>query len=356
MINPHGERIRAARIKKGLTQDEVHKATKISTKTIVNLEKGRSVHLRTLQKMEKFYEVAHTFFLRDDDKEVPETSQDPTPLPVDESELIGIVSEIARSAGDVVMESYGKPMKVTLKGGWEVVTKADLDSERFIIKQLEKKFPGHSIVAEEQTDGEKWKCISADNEWTWFVDPLDGTSNFSRHDPHFSVSIALVKNRKPYLGVVYRPVKEELLSAAPALPGGEVRLNGEILKPPPRVEDISSAVIATDWPWSHEHRLYTASFIEELRLSVRQVKMQGSAVSDLCDVACGKLDAYFNPGLFPWDIAAASVIATAMEIKLYDEKGPWNFSTDRFQMVLACAPSIADPIHQFVVQAVKKDT
>ncbi len=236
------------------------------------------------------------------------------------------------------MRHFGRTQS-TAKNGLDLLTEADLASERLILESLSAKFPTHTLVAEESGS------TTRQSEWTWHIDPLDGTSNFSRCDPHFAVALGLVRNGQPFLGVVYNPAKDQLFSAAPALSGGEARLNGIPIERLPAADSLATASLATDWPWSLDLRQHTLALLQDLAPRVRQIKIRGCAALDLCDVARGVLDGYLHPGCQSWDLAAAGVINSAVGTTLFGSDDLWSFSAPQAQPVIACAPSLADEIH-----------
>jgi len=233
------------------------------------------------------------------------------------------------------MRHYGE-VQTTPKSGLDLLTAADLASERLILGKLQEEFPAHTYVAEESSS-----TTTAAGEWVWYIDPLDGTCNFSRCDPHFAVALGLVRNGRPYLGVVYNPARDQLFSAAPQLPGGEARLNGQLMQTRVASPTLAAASLGTDWPWSLELRRHTVALLEHAAPHVRQIKIRGCAVLDLCDVALGVLDAYLHPGCQAWDLAAALAINAAAGIKLFSSDPLWRLSP---QPIAACVPSLTREI------------
>ncbi len=242
--------------------------------------------------------------------------------------------EIAHRAGAELMRHYGHA-QTTAKQDLDFLTQADLASEGLIVEKLAGNFPDHALVAEESG---AW---AGQSEWVWYIDPLDGTSNFLRCDPHFAVALGLVRNGHPYLGVVYNPARDQLFSAAPRLPGGEARFNGRCIQPLPAAESLATASLGTDWPWSLDLRQHTLALLQHTVPRVRQIKIRGCAALDLCDVARGVLDAYLHPGCQPWDLAAAWVVNAAAGTALLGPERPWDLGN---QPIAACAPSLVEEI------------
>lgn len=189
------------------------------------------------------------------------------------------------------------------KGGADLLTQADMEADLFLLNNLKKKYPQTAILTEETAPADYSSLKNLSN--LWVIDPLDGTSNFSRSTPHFSISVGLVDKGISRLGVAYDPIENNLYWAQEDLESAFI--NGK----PLRVSQISNlleSVIACDWGWNLESRLKTVRWLESLVPNVRQIKCMGSAVLDLATLANGKLDAYIHSGLKPWDTAAASLI------------------------------------------------
>ncbi len=219
----------------------------------------------------------------------------------------------ARAAGRLLMDHFGtiEQNDVDRKGAADFVTFVDKSSERLIIERLSSAFPGHSFYAEESSR-------SAAGGWRWIIDPLDGTTNYIHGVPVFSIALALEHEGEILLGLVFDPVHDELFSAEK---GDGARCNGE----PIRVSLIrvpSLALLATGFPFKQKHNLgkFLASF-EELFLQVSGIRRMGSAALDLCHVACGRYEGFWELGLAPWDVAAASLIVTEAGGRISDFRG-----------------------------------
>ena len=251
------------------------------------------------------------------------------------SNILPAAIDIARAAGAVLMEHFGHATR-SGKGGLDLVTEADLASEALIVRQLHARFPEHRVVAEESASGDSTPVDGG--ELTWYVDPLDGTGNFSRSDAHFAVAIGLVHRDRPMLGVVYNPARDILFTAAEGEEGGEPRLNGTAIRRAAGADTLKSATIATDWPWELDLRQRTLSLLQAAAPGIRQTKIRGCATLDICDVARGFLDAYLHPGCMPWDLAGPLAINRAVGSTILTAE---RWRDVRSQPVMVAAPALA---------------
>jgi myo-inositol-1(or 4)-monophosphatase len=205
--------------------------------------------------------------------------------------------EIAREAGALLMDYFGR-VSFELKGEFDLVTEADRASERLIVERLRAHFPNHSIVAEEGGGTEQ------SSEYRWYVDPVDGTTNFAHGFPVFNVTLALEKAGELIAGVILDPTRQELFSAEK---GGGAFLNGQ----PIRVSNIArieDSLVATGFPSRKRHENINVYFYYELAMLTHGVRRAGSAAIDLAYVACGRLDAFWEFGLHSWDMAAGILL------------------------------------------------
>lgn len=217
--------------------------------------------------------------------------------------LLDIAIEAARCAGKILQERYGKPHDIAKKGAVNLVTEADPAAEKAIIKLLGEKTPAIGIMAEEQEESHSLD----QNRTMWVVDPLDGTTNFAHGFPFFAVSIALLQQGQPLVGVVYAPMLNELFSAQR---GGGAMLNGKPIQVSP-VKNLIEALIATGFPYERKTRLPAImQQLQQILEHAQDVRRGGSAAIDLAYVACGRLDAYYEVQLNPWDTAAGWLLVT----------------------------------------------
>lgn len=205
----------------------------------------------------------------------------------------------AREAGMVLMNNLGKIKDIELKAKNDLVTDIDLLSESLIVDLIKSNHPGHSILAEERGPSEE------SSEYKWLIDPLDGTMNYAHTYPFFSVSIALEHKGKVVLGVVYDPVKDEMFSAET---GKGAFLNGQKIKPS-STDKLENSLLCTgflheDESLVEQNLIHFSNFIWR----ARGVRRDGSAALDLCYVACGRYDGFWELGLHAWDMAAGALI------------------------------------------------
>jgi len=202
--------------------------------------------------------------------------------------------EIAREAGALLSHYFERRVAFETKGEFDLVTEADRASEKLVVERLRTHFPSHGIVAEEGGGH------TSASDYVWFVDPLDGTTNFAHGYPVFCVSMALEYKGRRIAGVVYDPSRDEMFSAEK---GGGSFLNGR----PVRVSGIAhlkESLVATGFPSHKRHKNPNIHFYHQITLRSHGVRRAGSAALDLCYLACGRYDAYWEFNLNSWDTAA----------------------------------------------------
>lgn len=209
--------------------------------------------------------------------------------------------EIATRAGDILRSYWGKLTKITSKTTyWDLVTEADLASEAFILQALKEKFPSHAILSEEAG-----LLKGSASPYQWFVDPLDGTTNFTHQYPMVAVSIGLVIQGVPSVGVVYNPILSELFEA---VKGEGAKLNGHPIQIS-SINHLEKSLLATGFAYDRRET-QDNNYAEFCRLtqSSQGVRRGGAAAIDLAYVAAGRFDGYWERGLKPWDLAAGVVL------------------------------------------------
>ncbi len=213
-----------------------------------------------------------------------------------------IAKTAALKSGKILIKNYKNIYLIENKGIRDIVTEIDKKSESFIKNYFKKLTPGFKFFGEE-TGGEI-------EDFTWVVDPLDGTKNYVHKIPYFGVSIALVKDLKPMLGVVYFPILDEIYYSIENHGAFMIKGFKKIKLNTSSNSDISKSFIATGFPHSKSHLV--SNYIVELEnilKNVSAVRRLGSAAYDLCSVASGKFDAFWEYGLECWDMAAGALIA-----------------------------------------------
>jgi myo-inositol-1(or 4)-monophosphatase len=210
-----------------------------------------------------------------------------------------VAVEAAKEAGKLILQQAGKRKIVGFKTKIDFVTNVDKNSEELITSIIRKNFPDHGILAEEGT--------SAEGENMWVIDPLDGTTNFMHGYPFFCVSIALIKKGRQAMGVVYDPIRNEMFHA---IAGQGAYLNGRKIKVS-GAKEVKDSLLVTGFYYERGDimRKTLDKMGAFLSLNVHGVRRDGSAALDMCYVACGRLDGYWEYVLSPWDFAAASLIA-----------------------------------------------
>lgn len=207
----------------------------------------------------------------------------------------------AREVGKIHLSYFrGQNLGIETKSNiYDVVTRADKESEAFLLEQIQKHFPGHAVLGEESG------AHAGAGEYCWVVDPLDGTNNFSQGLPVFTVSIGLQRNGETILGVVYAPYFNELYTA---VRGGGAFMNGKRLQVSQK-ESLNCSVLGTGFPYDKDiNPDNNADNLARILPHLRGVRRMGSAAYDLCCVAAGFLDGYWELSLQPWDVCAGVLI------------------------------------------------
>jgi len=220
--------------------------------------------------------------------------------------------DLCRAAGDILNYYADREKLVEFKGHANLVTIADKKSEELIIGGILNRYPSHSILAEESGATQPGASVK------WIIDPLDGTTNFAHGYPFYCVSIAVEQNGEVVCGAVYDPVRDEMFSAARGV--GAYR-NGERLRVS-EVTGLSQALLITGFPYNFRERLETVmSQFGKFLVASQAVRRGGSAALDLCYVASGRIDGFWELYLQPWDTAAGRVILEEAGGRVTDFKG-----------------------------------
>jgi myo-inositol-1(or 4)-monophosphatase len=226
----------------------------------------------------------------------------------------------AKAGGKVLRGFFEKEFRIDFKGEVNLVTEADREAEAVVIRTLRKKFPDHRFLAEE--GGDQSTAGSIGSVYKWIIDPLDGTTNFAHSYPIFCVSIGLEIRGRIALGVVYDPLREEMFIAEK---GKGATLNGRTIhvsKP----ATLNTSLLVTGFSYGvREDLVNNLDHFSNFSLRVQGIRRTGSAALDLCYVACGRFDGFWEMKLAPWDTAAAFRIAVEAGAAVTDFKGrPYN--------------------------------
>lgn len=219
-----------------------------------------------------------------------------------------IAIKAAKEAGKILKKEFNSVLDIKAKERHDIVSNADYQSEKRIIEIIKKAFPFHAIIAEESGEvGKKANYVwYIDRDYTWYIDPLDGTANFITGNPYFSVSIALTHKNKVILGVVYNPVLNELYLAEK---GEGAKLNGRRMSIS-NTSNIKDAILASAYSSKESDIKKGLRVVEKLALNSRKVVINFSPALDLCNIANGRLDGLIDNGTTPEDHAAGSLIVT----------------------------------------------
>ncbi len=227
------------------------------------------------------------------------------------SSYVDTAAGIAREAGSLLSSYFDRRIGFELKGEHDLVTEADRASERLVIERLKQHCPSHDIVAEEGGG----HLTGA--EYRWYVDPLDGTTNFAHAFPFYNVTLALERAGELIAGVIYDPIRGEMFAAER---GGGARLNGV----PIRVSNVArlqDSLSATGFPSRKRHQNVNIHFYYQLAMMSHGVRRAGAAAIDLAYVACGRMDAFWEFNLNPWDMAAGILMVEEAGGRCSDMKG-----------------------------------
>jgi myo-inositol-1(or 4)-monophosphatase len=216
--------------------------------------------------------------------------------------FLPVMSAIAREAGALLLPYFHRGLKIEYKGDADLVTAADRASEVLIRERIRQQFPSHDVLGEEQGLSDQG------GDYRWYVDPLDGTTNFAHGYPVFCVSMALEHRGKDQArriaGVVYDPTRDELFTAEV---GKGAHLNGTPIHVS-KAAQLKECLLATGFPSHKRHKNPNIHFYHQITLRTHGVRRAGSAALDLCNVASGRFDGFWEFNLNPWDTAAGALV------------------------------------------------
>lgn len=243
--------------------------------------------------------------------------------------LIDLI-KIAHQAGEILRTGFGKEHQVEFKGEIDLVTEIDHKSEELILGKISRRFPGHAVLSEESG------ARAGSAEHLWYVDPLDGTLNYSHGLPIFCVSIAYSLNGQLELAAIYDPIKEEMFTAKR---NKGAQLNGKAIRVS-SATDLKGSLLVTGFPYdAWTNPINNFEEFQQFSMRTQGVRRLGSAALDLCYVAAGRLDGFWEIRLNAWDVAAGALIAQEAGALVTDVRGGPDFIS-KPQSVLAANPSL----------------
>lgn len=236
------------------------------------------------------------------------------------------LEHLARDAGAILRAGYSKEHQISYKGVIDLVTEIDRASEEFLLGEINKRWPGSYIMAEESG------VTKGNADHSWYVDPLDGTVNYSHHIPIFSVSIGYAHKGSMQLGVVYDPMREEIFTGER---GRGAWLNGEAISVSATTE-LQRSLLVTGFPydaWNTPQDNFD-NFVRLAKLT-QGVRRLGSAALDACYVGAGRFDGFWEMSLKPWDVAAAGLIAEEAGAKVTNVNGNADYLSPPQSIIVA---------------------
>jgi myo-inositol-1(or 4)-monophosphatase len=249
---------------------------------------------------------------------------------------LNYIENLAREAGTILRAGYDKDHQVNYKGVIDLVTEVDHQSEAFLLGEVQRDFPDHHILSEESG------VIQGDDGHIWYIDPLDGTVNYAHHIPIFCVSIAYASRGSLSLGAVYDPLRDEMFTAERGI---GAYLNGRRLHVSSTTE-LQKSLLVTGFPydaWNTPQDNF-ANFVKFAKLT-QGVRRLGSAALDLCYVAAGRFDGFWELALKPWDVAAAGLICEEAGARVTNIAGETDYISPP-QSVVSANPNI----HAYMLQ------
>jgi myo-inositol-1(or 4)-monophosphatase len=251
------------------------------------------------------------------------------------------LESMARQAGEILCAGYGKQIQISHKGTIDLVTEIDRQSEQYLLDEINRLYPDHHIVSEESGEIPGKDCC------LWFVDPLDGTVNYAHKIPVFTVSLAYQQDGVVLLGVVYDPMRDELFSAER---GKGSHLNGEAIFVS-ETNLLDQSLLATGFAYDiRTHPETNLDHFSRFALRCQGIRRLGSAALDLCYVACGRFEGFWELRLSPWDVAAGGLIAEQAGALVTNIHGKPDYLTPP-QSILAANPIL----HQAMLQVLQGD-
>jgi myo-inositol-1(or 4)-monophosphatase len=253
-------------------------------------------------------------------------------------EPLNAAEEASRMAGDLLSRNIDSSRKISYKGAVDLVTDFDKRSQDVILSHLSSRFPAHDFLAEEDLSEQRG------SEYRWIIDPIDGTTNYAHKLPIFCVSIALEWKSEIVCGVIYDPMRKEMFSA---MEGRGSLLNGQSIRIS-TTADLDKSLLATGFPYDvRDSEVNNIDHFANFATRVQAIRRCGSAALDLCYVACGRFDGFWELKLNPWDVAAGILIVEESGGRVTGFKGE---KTNHFGKDLLASNGM---IHRQMIQVLK---
>lgn len=255
-----------------------------------------------------------------------------------EERLKRVALKAVKEGGAVLIQHFGKVKSIDYKGEINLVTEVDRQSEQKIVSIIKDKYPDHSILAEETGDS------GGSSPFKWIIDPLDGTTNYAHSYPCFCVSLAIEYEGEVIYGAVYDPMREEIFTAEK---GDGAYVNGKIIKVS-STQELNHSLLCTGFPYDIRDDIESNILnFRNFLMKSQAVRRDGSAALDLCYVAAGRFDGFWEQKLFPWDVAAGSLLITEAGGKLS------NFKDKKFNIYDTEIVASNGIIHHQMIETLK---
>ena len=240
------------------------------------------------------------------------------PLSTSGHTALDVSIKVAKEGGNIIRDRFLTEKKISFKGRSDIVTDVDVEVENLVLGKLKYEYPDFSVLAEESAP------IQTNSEYTWVIDPIDGTRNYAEGIPHFCILVALAKGSDVELGITYDPITEELFTAQKGmgafLNGGPISVTNK--------EEISECLLGFDLGYVDQKAGTALDMIRSLWPGFQSMRLMGSAGLGMAYASAGRLDLYFHHSLSPWDMAAGLILAREAGGAVVDRQGnPANLFT-----------------------------
>ena len=259
-----------------------------------------------------------------------EAQTDPIPPSQSGRSALDVSIDAARRAGQIIRDRFQTEKEIRIKGRADIVTDVDLAAEKAVLDLVRAEYPEFSVLSEESPP------IETGSQYTWVVDPIDGTRNFAEGIPHFCVVVALARGDQMVVGVTYDPMLEELFTAQQ---GQGAFLNGEPIQVSER-QEIADCLLSFDLGYVDEKAGTALDLIRSLWPGFLSMRLMGSAALGMAYAAAGRIDLYFHHSLSPWDMASGILLAREAGGEVVDRQG--NIANLYTPSVIVSSPRIID--------------